>query len=83
MTTSGIYMAAAPPSRGLENVDVDCYPADLLVVDPITGRSLGRPQVTLIQARGPRVPLGGCTCFDVSFAASPRCAAAYGSRNNG
>lgn len=51
------------PKYILERVEVDHTPLDLLIVDGVTGLTLGRPTVTFFLDRYTRMPLG----FEIGF----------------
>ncbi len=53
----------ADPKYILERTEVDHTPLDLLIIDDLTGLTIGRPTVTFILDRFSRLPLG----FEIGF----------------
>jgi putative transposase len=71
-----VFRRTRPPEHALEEVEVDHCLIDLIIVDDVSGRPLGRPWLTVMLDRATRMIVGCHLSFEVpSFASLQRCLA--------
>ncbi len=68
----GVFQRRTPPDRPLEEVEIDHCLIDLWIVDPVSGKPIGRPWLTAIIDRATRVILGMHISFEASYASTQR-----------
>ena len=68
----GIFERRRPPERPLEEVEIDHCLLDIWIIDPISGKPVGRPWITAIIDRATRAILGVHISYEASYASVQR-----------